>query len=82
MLYYNNQIDDAFFTSGLSPCTGACTTVTGRAVDPGGDRLHFQCPRYPAMDDGLFEGLQRYFQKNPPANSYVAWQQAQKMSQA
>jgi N-acetylmuramoyl-L-alanine amidase len=30
----------------------------------------------------LFEGLQRYFQKNPPVNSYVAWQQAQQKAQA
>lgn len=35
-----------------------------------------------AVADGLFEGLQRYFQKNPPVNSYIAWQQEQKKSQA
>lgn len=35
-----------------------------------------------AAADGLFEGLQRYFQKNPPVNSYIAWQQEQKKSQA
>ena len=29
-----------------------------------------------AVADGLFEGLQRYFQKNPPAHSYIAWRQA------
>jgi N-acetylmuramoyl-L-alanine amidase len=32
--------------------------------------------------DGLFEGLQRYFQNNPPFNSYLAWQQEQKNRQA
>jgi N-acetylmuramoyl-L-alanine amidase len=35
-----------------------------------------------AVADGLFEGLQRYFQKNPPMNSYIAWQQEQKKAQA
>ncbi|WP_367373592.1 N-acetylmuramoyl-L-alanine amidase [Pseudomonas lini] len=35
-----------------------------------------------AVADGLFEGLQRYFQKNPPMNSYIAWQQEQKKTQA
>ena len=35
-----------------------------------------------ALADGLFEGLQRNFQKNPPAHSYIAWRQAQKTSQA
>lgn len=35
-----------------------------------------------AVADGLFEGLKRYFQKNPPMNSYMAWVQAQKNSQA
>ncbi|KAA6171185.1 N-acetylmuramoyl-L-alanine amidase, partial [Pseudomonas marginalis] len=35
-----------------------------------------------AIADGLFEGLQRYFQKNPPINSYMAWAQQQKNGQA
>ena len=34
-----------------------------------------------AVADGLFDGLQRYFEKNPPLNSYVAWQQEQKKAQ-
>jgi len=34
-----------------------------------------------AIANGLFEGLQRYFQHNPPVNSYMAWQQAQKQGQ-
>ena len=29
-----------------------------------------------AVADGMFEGLQRYFQKNPPAHSDIAWRQA------
>ena len=37
--------------------------------------------RLQAVADGLFEGLKRYFQKNPPMNSYMAWVQAQKNSQ-
>ncbi|WP_404942843.1 hypothetical protein, partial [Pseudomonas protegens] len=31
-----------------------------------------------AIADGLFQGLQRYFEKNPPANSYLAWLQETK----
>ncbi|WP_338479029.1 N-acetylmuramoyl-L-alanine amidase [Pseudomonas trivialis] len=31
-----------------------------------------------AVADGLFEGLKKYFQKNPPMNSYMAWAQEQK----
>ena len=34
-----------------------------------------------AVADGLFEGLKRYFQKNPPMNSYMAWVQEQKNPQ-
>lgn len=34
-----------------------------------------------AVADGLFEGLQRYFQRNPPTNSYMAWQQEKKQGQ-
>jgi len=30
-----------------------------------------------AVAEGLFDGLQRYFQKNPPMDSYLAWRQAQ-----
>ncbi len=32
--------------------------------------------------DCMFEVLQRYFQKNPPINSYMAWAQQQKNGQA
>jgi N-acetylmuramoyl-L-alanine amidase len=35
-----------------------------------------------AVADGLFEGLQRYFQKNPPLDSFIAWQQQHKKAQA
>ena len=34
-----------------------------------------------AVADGLFEGLKKYFQKNPPMNSYMAWAQEQKAGQ-
>ncbi|MBK5526652.1 N-acetylmuramoyl-L-alanine amidase [Pseudomonas sp. TH06] len=30
-----------------------------------------------AIADGLYEGVQRYFQKNPPIDSFLAWQQEQ-----
>jgi N-acetylmuramoyl-L-alanine amidase len=30
-----------------------------------------------AVANGLFEGLQRYFEKNPPIDSYLAWLQEQ-----
>ncbi|POA49755.1 N-acetylmuramoyl-L-alanine amidase [Pseudomonas sp. MPR-ANC1] len=33
-----------------------------------------------AIADGLYEGLQRYFQKNPPIDSFLAWQQEQPIS--
>lgn len=34
-----------------------------------------------AVADGLFEGLQRYFEKNPPIDSYLAWRQEQQKAQ-
>ncbi|RQO54138.1 N-acetylmuramoyl-L-alanine amidase [Pseudomonas sp. KBW05] len=34
-----------------------------------------------AVADGLFDGLKKYFQKNPPMNSYMAWAQEQKAVQ-
>lgn len=34
-----------------------------------------------AVADGLFVGLKRYFEKNPPMNSYMAWAQQQKSGQ-
>ncbi|TFY88471.1 N-acetylmuramoyl-L-alanine amidase [Pseudomonas kairouanensis] len=34
-----------------------------------------------AVADGLFEGLKRYFEKNPPMNSYMAWAREQKNAQ-
>ena len=34
-----------------------------------------------AVADGLFDGLKKYFQKNPPMNSYMAWAQEQQNGQ-
>ena len=34
-----------------------------------------------AVADGLFDGLKKYFQKNPPMNSYMAWVQEQQNGQ-
>jgi N-acetylmuramoyl-L-alanine amidase len=34
-----------------------------------------------AVADGLFDGLKKYFEKNPPMNSYMAWAQEQKSGQ-
>ena len=34
-----------------------------------------------AVADGLFDGLKKYFQKNPPMNSYMAWAQEQQAGQ-
>ena len=43
-----------------------------------GQRMAHDALDQQAVADGLFEGMQQYFRRNPPAGSYVAWQEEQK----
>ena len=79
---HQKRVEQAGFAVLKSPDVPSILVETG-FISNARDSQRLVTPRHQqAVADGLFEGLQRYFQKNPPVNSYVAWQQEQKKSLA
>ena len=79
---HQKRVEQAGFAVLKSPDVPSILVETGFISNPRDSQRLVTARHQQAVADGLFEGLQRYFQKNPPANSYIAWQQAQKTSQA
>jgi N-acetylmuramoyl-L-alanine amidase len=79
---HQKRVEQAGFAVLKSPDVPSILVETGFISNPRDSQRLVTARHQQAVADGLFEGLQRYFQKNPPANSYIAWQQAQKTSHA
>jgi N-acetylmuramoyl-L-alanine amidase len=79
---HQKRVEQAGFAVLKSPDVPSILVETGFISNARDSQRLVTARHQQAVADGLFEGLQRYFQKNPPVNSYVAWQQAQKKSQA
>jgi N-acetylmuramoyl-L-alanine amidase len=79
---HQKRVEQAGFAVLKSPDVPSILVETGFISNPRDSQRLVTARHQQAVADGLFEGLQRYFQKNPPANSYIAWQQAQKTSYA
>ncbi|WP_350615099.1 N-acetylmuramoyl-L-alanine amidase [Pseudomonas sp. HY7a-MNA-CIBAN-0227] len=78
---HKKRVEQAGFAVLKSPDVPSILVETGFISNPR-DSQRLVTPRHQqAVADGLFEGLQRYFQKNPPVNSYMAWAQEQKKGQ-
>jgi N-acetylmuramoyl-L-alanine amidase len=79
---HQKRVEQAGFAVLKSPDVPSILVETGFISNARDSQRLVTTRHQQAVADGLFEGLQRYFQKNPPVNSYVAWQQEQKKSQA
>jgi N-acetylmuramoyl-L-alanine amidase len=79
---HQKRVEQAGFAVLKSPDVPSILVETGFISNARDSQRLVTARHQQAVADGLFEGLQRYFQKNPPVNSYIAWQQAQKKSQA
>jgi N-acetylmuramoyl-L-alanine amidase len=78
---HQKRVEQAGFAVLKSPDVPSILVETGFISNARDSQRLVTARHQQAVADGLFEGLQRYFQKNPPANSYIAWQQAQKKAQ-
>jgi N-acetylmuramoyl-L-alanine amidase len=78
---HQKRVEQAGFAVLKSPDVPSILVETGFISNARDSQRLVTARHQQAVADGLFEGLQRYFQKNPPANSYIAWQQAQKKTQ-
>jgi len=78
---HQKRVEQAGFAVLKSPDVPSILVETGFISNARDSQRLVTVRHQQAVADGLFEGLQRYFQKNPPLNSYVAWQQEQKKAQ-
>ncbi|APC16802.1 N-acetylmuramoyl-L-alanine amidase [Pseudomonas frederiksbergensis] len=78
---HQKRVEQAGFAVLKSPDVPSILVETGFMSNARDSRRLVTARHQKAVADGLFEGLQRYFQKNPPVNSYMAWQQSQQKSQ-
>ncbi|KAA0985708.1 N-acetylmuramoyl-L-alanine amidase [Pseudomonas sp. ANT_J28] len=79
---HQKRVEQAGFAVLKSPDVPSILVETGFISNARDSQRLVTARHQQAVADGLFEGLQRYFQKSPPVNSYIAWQQEQKKSQA
>ena len=79
---HQKRVEQAGFAVLKSPDVPSILVETG-FISNARDSARLVTARHQqAVADGLFEGLKKYFQKNPPMNSYMAWEQEQKNAQA
>ncbi len=74
---HQKRVEQAGFAVLKSPDVPSILVETGFISNSRDSQRLVTARHQQAVADGLFEGLQRYFQKNPPINSYMAWQQEQ-----
>ncbi|AIG03858.1 N-acetylmuramoyl-L-alanine amidase [Pseudomonas fluorescens] len=79
---HQKRVEQAGFAVLKSPDVPSILVETGFISNARDSQRLVTVRHQQAIADGLFEGLQRYFQKNPPINSYMAWAQEQKKGQA
>jgi N-acetylmuramoyl-L-alanine amidase len=72
---HQKRVEQAGFAVLKSPDVPSILVETGFISNARDSQRLVTARHQQAVADGLFEGLQRYFQKNPPADSYIAWQQ-------
>ncbi|NWA27429.1 N-acetylmuramoyl-L-alanine amidase [Pseudomonas gingeri] len=75
---HQKRVEQAGFAVLKSPDVPSILVETGFISNARDSQRLVTARHQQAIADGLFEGLKRYFEKNPPADSYIAWQQQQK----
>lgn len=74
---HQKRVEQAGFAVLKSPDVPSILVETGFISNVRDSQRLVTARHQQAVADGLFEGLQRYFEKNPPINSYLAWRQEQ-----
>ncbi|MEE4092699.1 N-acetylmuramoyl-L-alanine amidase [Pseudomonas viridiflava] len=78
---HQKRVEQAGFAVLKSPDVPSILVETGFISNTRDSQRLVTARHQQAVADGLFEGLQRYFQRNPPMDSHMAWVQAQKKEQ-
>ncbi|PSL96126.1 N-acetylmuramoyl-L-alanine amidase [Pseudomonas sp. R9.37] len=78
---HQKRVEQAGFAVLKSPDVPSILVETGFISNTQDAQRLVTARHQQAVADGLFEGLKKYFEKNPPVNSYMAWVQEQKSGQ-
>jgi len=78
---HQKRVEQAGFAVLKSPDVQSILVETGFISNTQDAQRLVTARHQQAVADGLFEGLKKYFEKNPPMNSYMAWVQEQKSGQ-
>jgi N-acetylmuramoyl-L-alanine amidase len=78
---HQKRVEQAGFAVLKSPDVPSILVETGFISNVRDSQRLVTARHQQAVANGLFEGLQRYFEKNPPIDSYIAWQQEQQKAQ-
>ncbi|WP_454562209.1 N-acetylmuramoyl-L-alanine amidase [Pseudomonas sp. AIG] len=78
---HQKRVEQAGFAVLKSPDVPSILVETGFISNARDSQRLVTARHQQAVADGLFKGLQRYFEKNPPVDSYLAWQQEQQKAQ-
>jgi N-acetylmuramoyl-L-alanine amidase len=78
---HQKRVEQAGFAVLKSPDVPSILVETGFISNARDSQRLVTARHQQAVADGLFEGMKRYFERNPPVGSYVAWRQEQKASE-
>jgi N-acetylmuramoyl-L-alanine amidase len=76
---HQKRVEQAGFAVLKSPDVPSILVETGFISNAKDSQRLVTARHQQAVADGLFDGLQQYFRRNPPVGSYVAWQEEQKL---
>lgn len=79
---HQKRVEQAGFAVLKSPDVPSILVETGFISNSRDSQRLVTARHQQAVADGLFDGMKRYFERNPPAGSYVAWRQEQKANEA
>jgi N-acetylmuramoyl-L-alanine amidase len=74
---HQKRVEQAGFAVLKSPDVPSILVETGFISNARDSQRLVTARHQQAVANGLFDGLKRYFEKNPPVDSYLAWQKAQ-----
>ena len=78
---HQKRVEQAGFAVLKSPDVPSILVETGFISNSRDSQRLVTARHQQAVADGLFDGMKQYFERNPPAGSFVAWRQEQKAAE-
>jgi N-acetylmuramoyl-L-alanine amidase len=78
---HQKRVEQAGFAVLKSPDVPSILVETGFISNSRDSQRLVTARHQQAVADGLFDGMKQYFERNPPAGSFIAWRQEQKAAE-